>query len=103
MPGATAILDTFDRADSATTLGSNWSLLTDFGIGGTNLGISGNAAYKGSGTAYVVMYWNPTTFGPDCEVYKTIPTLSASDNLTLYARQSTALRFKGRSCYWTSD
>lgn len=86
MPEVTPILDSFTRADSTTTLGANWSLLTDFAVGGTNLGISGNAAYKGSGVAYVVMYWNVATFGPDCEVYLTISTLSASDNLTLYAR-----------------
>jgi hypothetical protein len=87
VPGSTAVLDTFNRANSTTTLGSNWSLLTDFTLGGTNLGINTNAAYKGSGTGYVVMYWNPATFGPLCEAYITVATEpSSGQNVAVYAR-----------------
>lgn len=89
MAGTTPVLDTFDRADSTTTLGGNWSLLTDFSIGGTNLGISSNQAYKGGGVGYVVMYWNAAQYGPDCEDYLTLTTLS-TDNPALYARAKDA-------------
>src|SRR5687768_16697098 len=86
MPETTSVLDTFNRANAPTTLGANWSLLTDFGIGGTNLGVISNQAYRGSGVGYVVMYWNPSVYGPNCEVYMDIPTWGNSDNFALYAR-----------------
>jgi hypothetical protein len=87
MPGTTAILDAFTRANSTTTLGANWSLATDFSLGGTNLGINTNAAYKGGGTGYVVMYWNVATFGPSCEAYMTVATEPTSGQPpAVYAR-----------------
>lgn len=84
MPGTTPILDTFARAD-ATTLGANWSLLTNFNFGGSDLGISSNQAYNPNAGTYISMYWNPATFGPDCECYLTLTTVSA-DNVSLYVR-----------------
>lgn len=82
MPGSTSILDDFNRANAAT-LGANWGLLTNFGIGGSDLAIVSNQAAS-NGSIYISMYWSAATFGPDCEVYLTLSTVSA--NVALYAR-----------------
>lgn len=85
MPGTTPIIDDFNRAN-ATTLGANWALLTNFGFGGSDLGVNGNQAYNPSGGTYISMYWAAATFGPDCECYLTIATLPSADNVSLYLR-----------------
>lgn len=84
MPGSTAILDNFTRAN-ASTLGANWSLLTNFNFGGSDLGVISNQAYNPTGGTYISMYWSAATFGPDCECYLTLSTVS-SDNISLYLR-----------------
>lgn len=77
-----SILDNFNRADSAVTLGSNWTLATDFGAGGTDDGISSQKAYNPTAFEYKVMYWNAASYGADSEVYfkiSTQPTANAGD------------------------
>lgn len=65
-----AVLDDFNRTD-AGTLGSNWSR-TD---GGSALGsIVSNQCALGDDPGE--MHWNAATFGPDCEAYVTVATLS---------------------------
>ena len=65
----TGILDDFNRSN-AGSLGANWSLLESW-YGAGRLGVSGNQVI-GSQDSYPFEYWNPSTFGPDCEVYVTI-------------------------------
>lgn len=104
MPGSTAVLDNFNRADSTTTLGANWSLVTDFGLGDLDLGILSNQAYRGNGGGFTVMYWNPATFGPLCEAYLTVATeATATQNFALYARlqQPGAGTFDGYNVTYT--
>src|SRR5438105_1826690 len=91
MAPATPILDTFNRADSTTTLGSNWSLLKNFLGAFSDEGILSNQAYNPHAqfAAYIAMYWNPSTFGPDSEVYLTFttkPTANSNDNPSLILR-----------------
>jgi hypothetical protein len=89
------VLDDFNRAD-ASVLGSNWSLASDFGLGGPdNQGISSNQLYH-IGNQYVnycIMRWNVSSFGPDMEAYLTInskPTGSSGDPTSLIARMIVA-------------
>lgn len=67
----TGVLDTFNRANGA--IGSNWTNDT-IGQGATAYTILGNVMDSGSGL-YAEMYWNPATYGPDCEVYATVATI----------------------------
>lgn len=85
------ILDAFTRADSTTTVGTNWTAFTAVGASSGNEGILSNQLYNphGSFSNYTGMYWNPTTFGPDMEVYMSLPTkytANAGDNWTIYLR-----------------
>lgn len=78
----TPILDSFNRADGA--VGANWTLLGGFANG---LNVSSNqvtAAAAGGGA----MYWNVATYGGDCEVYVSVPTLpgTAAFFIRLYLR-----------------
>jgi hypothetical protein len=45
---------------------------------------SGQAGNNGASGAYVGAYWDVSTFGPDCEVYETVPVVA--DYIGLYAR-----------------
>ncbi len=79
----TPLLDDFNRADGA--LGSNWSTPVESGEPGTPTIFSNAMVAPGSTDASA--WWNPTTFGPDTEVFGTIP--SASDKsaaIYLFAR-----------------
>lgn len=85
------ILDNFNRANSASTVGSNWTAFIATGGSSGNEGILSNQLYNPHGgfSNYTAMYWNPSTFGPDCEVYITIPTIytyNGQDNFNLYLR-----------------
>jgi hypothetical protein len=71
----TAILDSFTRAD-ATSLGANWTNLFGDPEDG---GISSNQAYNPDGN-YYPMAWNVSQYGPDCETYITMPTLTGGDD-----------------------
>ncbi len=78
----TSVLDDFNRADSTTTLGANWSLLKNFSGALANQGITSNQAYNPTAAFdnYSAMYWNPTTFANACEVYMTISTKPTNDS-----------------------
>ena len=80
----TGILDSFDRANSATTIGSAWSALES---GATkDRGISSNQAYDPD-AVYSWIYWNAGTFGPDCECYMTVSAwIASADAFTLMLR-----------------
>jgi hypothetical protein len=71
----TAVLDDFNRADTAS-LGANWLHTYAAGQGaGFDGGISSNQAYNpDSGTAHP-LYYTAAQYGPDCEVYVTMPVL----------------------------
>ena len=78
----TLILDTFSRADSSTTLGSNWTISNNSANWGNDpLGISSNAAYNpmfvNGGTAW----WTASTFSGTLETYFTIKIIPSSRSL----------------------
>lgn len=82
----TGILDDFNRANSTTTIGSNWTALES---GATkDRGISSNQAYNPDGVPnYSWLYYNVAQFGPDSECYCTIATWTTNaDNHTLMVR-----------------
>ncbi|MGZ7023751.1 MAG: virginiamycin B lyase family protein, partial [Ilumatobacteraceae bacterium] len=78
----TPILDTFNRANG--DIGSNWSVMRSGSF--TPMNVSGNAAVDSTSTRFAWNFWNPRTFGPNCEAYTTIKTLGASDTLRLGCR-----------------
>lgn len=79
----TPILDDFNRADGA--LGSNWSTPVESGEPGTPT-IWTNV-FVAPGSTDSSAWWNPTTFGPDTEVFATIPTgVDKSAACYLFAR-----------------
>ena len=78
----TPVLDDFNRANGPA--GGNWSLLRPTGIAAMN--VSNNAAVDSSTSAFAWNYWNPSTFGPDCEAYVTIAVYGASDTIRIGAR-----------------
>lgn len=81
----TGILDTFDRANSTTTIGSNW---TPFESGATkDRGIISNQAYNPDSGAWSWLYYNVAQYGPDCECYCTVAVWTTSaDVYTLMIR-----------------
>lgn len=73
----TAILDGFTRANSTTTIGSNWTPLES---GATkDRGINSNQAYDPD-AVYSWIYWNVAQYGPNCEGYLTVATWSTQDD-----------------------
>lgn len=91
---STPVLDNFNRAD-AGTLGANWSVNTAVGAGSGHQAITGNQMYNDdidwAYSNYTSLYWNPTSFNADQEVYMTIAAVSSynnNDNMTLFARLS---------------
>lgn len=74
--GTATTLDDFNRAD-ASTLGPNWTNVT-FGSP-LSLAISSNRAVAPA-LEIVWMYWNPTTFGPDCEITMDVGGITSSDS-----------------------
>lgn len=85
-PVNTTILDNFNRANSNGPGSTNWSLAHSF-AGTVLFNISSNQAAPNSAD-YVVGYWNPATYGPDCEVYATMNVVQtiANDGPYLCAR-----------------
>lgn len=66
----TSVLDAFNRANGLL-VGGNWSNDTfNFGAGSTALTINTNQVAP-ENASYGEVYWNPTTFGPDSEVFVT--------------------------------
>jgi hypothetical protein len=78
----TPILDNFNRANGAA--GANWSLIKPTGFAAMK--IANNAALDSSTTAFAWNYWNPATFGPNCEAYVTVATYGASDVIRIGGR-----------------
>lgn len=85
MPGpfGTAVLDSFTRADSGT-LGANWTADIS-GQGFSSWTIASNTCDASAG-GFDSSYWNPSSFGPACEVFCTVTTLPATQELRLLAR-----------------
>ena len=78
----TPLLDSFNRANGGA--GASWSLIRPTAFAGMN-GL-GNAAVDSSSTQFAWNYWNPASFGPDCEAYVTVATHGASDPIRIGAR-----------------
>lgn len=79
----TSVLDDFNRADGS--VGANWTLL-DWISQGTTVVLtisSSQVAFSASGADG---NWNPVTFGPDSEVFITVPAISVS--IELYVRMA---------------
>ena len=78
----TAVLDNFNRADGSPPSGWSQPLYTGDG----NITINTNQLALSTGTA-ANGWLDGATYGPDCEVYCTIPTLPSDGNPTdLFAR-----------------
>lgn len=71
----TPVLDTFNRADGAP--GANWS--DEVIVNYFRLLISSNTLKEDPAAfGFDSNYWNPSTFGPDCEVYATFATVGTN-------------------------
>ena len=68
----TPVLDNFNRANSSTTLGANWTNDTTFN---DPTGIISNTCYDSSYTVEGVAYWNVIPFRGTIEAYFTISTV----------------------------
>ncbi len=68
----TGVLDAFTRADN-TDLGANWTTTVLVGDSAISI-VSNQAGYADVDSSFRDEYWNPATFGPDCEVYYTVAT-----------------------------
>ena len=93
----TGVLDTFTRADSSTTLGSNWTIDSTYN---SLLGISSNAAYQPDSSTQSMAYWNPSTFSGTIEAYMTESTLwsaNAAPKLSCFTSTSS------HNGYWVSE
>lgn len=76
----TPVLTTFAGADeNPLSEGGNWPANVD--TDDADLQILSNQA-AGTGAGINSMYWT-TTYGPDCEVYVTVPTVGAGDVASL--------------------
>ncbi len=83
----TSILDAFNRADENPLGNGTWSALSI--IGGTaRLKLVTNQA-AGTTAGLNSNYWSAATFGPDTEVFATIPTLSGNTH-DVYLRLANA-------------
>lgn len=85
----TTVLDNFNRAGTTSPPSGSWtaSVLTSLTL--QLSGDSATAKVSGAGNNYGGALWNPENFGPDTEVFVTIPTLPAAANVEvvdLYAR-----------------
>lgn len=103
----TGVLDDFNRADSATTIGGNWSMFMR-SAGSYDMGISSNQAYNPDAEWNGLIY-DAAQYGPDCEVYVTMAALCDfdADGVVLYARLKDivvdAWNYDGYSVfYWPS-
>lgn len=82
----TAVLDSFTAADGTHPPDANWTTpLT--GDGGAVLTVQQGAVTAGGASERDGGYWNPSAFGPDCEVFCTVSTLPASgETIRIYLR-----------------
>ena len=78
----TSVLDNYNRSNTGPPQGGNWSVIT--AITSVGFKIVSNQAQPGGDSAACYEYWNVETFGPDSEVFYTVPTVdSASDYVGL--------------------
>jgi hypothetical protein len=83
----TSVLDNFNRTN-ASTLGASW---TQAGFADQRLQVVSNACAPSSGTNKSnADYYNVATYGPDVEVFVTIPTLAGQSNTSygVWGRQT---------------
>ncbi len=79
MAPTTGILDNFNRG-SGTGLGADWTALFN------RIDLISNEA-GGSNNSTNLSFYNPATYGPDCEAYVTITALPADNNgIAVYLR-----------------
>lgn len=81
---STSVIDNFNRANGSG-LGANWTADPE-GFGYGNFDINTNQAKPAS--TFSAMYWNPTSFNADQEVYATL-AVAPANACRLIARQST--------------
>lgn len=80
----TGLLDDFNRG---TGIGSNWTTGNTYGDGATAWTIVSNQAAPSS--EYTDGTWTVANYGPDCEVYATIPVLQPQDRFfSLFLRHT---------------
>jgi hypothetical protein len=90
-----SVLDSFDRADGA--VGANWTKLWS---GDLDLQIVSNLACCNTANGWANGGWNGATYGPDCEGYVTISTVS--NTTRVYARVNSLGTAGGPSGYRVS-
>jgi hypothetical protein len=78
----TSVLTNFTQADG------NASGFTVIWSGDNPIYVTSNQARCNVSSGAADGGWNAGTYGPDCEAYATIPTLSSGKNLYIYARLS---------------
>ncbi len=79
------VLDNFNRANQGPQPSSSWSKFG--GSVGEGLQVSSNAVTRTSSGSYRQgSYWNPSTFGPDSQVYVTVNNRTAGDEIELGVR-----------------
>lgn len=107
----TSILDDFNRANE-TPIAGNWTL--PFTTNSESLNLSSNSMrYAGTVNLTASAYWNPTTYGPDCEVFVTDLNIVSSGFVRLILRgtnpgnawngYSVAIPYTGSAQFLRSD
>lgn len=79
----TGILDNFNRANG--DLGASWTA-DILGASWPTPDIASNQCKADAGNSWSAGYYNVATYGPDCEVYATIPVIPAGGSVRLMAR-----------------
>jgi len=88
----TSVQDTFTGVDTTTPPDGNWTNGLFAWGSGDGLQISGNQVRRNVGTSFTQdAYYNVATFGPDFEVYITVPTISTTngEGIIVFARCTT--------------
>jgi hypothetical protein len=88
-PPSTGTLDNFQRANQGPPPSSSWSQGPfDFASGDGLVVLNNAVARRASGGYRQGDYWNPTTYGPDSEVWATTQSVGGSpyDSFILYLR-----------------
>jgi hypothetical protein len=84
----TSVIETFTGADATSPPNASWTRVANHSF---DLRIQTNQC-ESSGGGLALNFWNPATFGPDCEAYVTVNTLPTTDADTivrLYLRMQT--------------
>jgi hypothetical protein len=104
----TGILDDFNRADeNPLSFGGKWAARAGTASDSQLQIISNVVAWGAAAGALGSRYWADSTFGPDCEVYATVTTLSgtAADYVRMWLRLDTpgASAENGYMMQWSND